>query len=167
MKYKIFGISNIDRRRNCWYRSSQKPLLYRRIDFFLLSFQFILLATTVVLVNGYRSEDAYITIPTGPTFNDRSALADKKNLQSIQYHDFIHNLYRFDKDNLQKVDKLFDIQNSASIQNSPSVEPYHHQRYKRAIYFRPLFVYRQQTVQKRRTWSDNRRLWWFDWYEYR
>lgn len=96
-------------------------------------------------VNGYRSDDAYLNIPGEPTFNDRSALADKRNLQSRQYHDFIHNLYRFDKDNLQKVDDLFEVHNL-----QPEVVP-HYQRYKRAIYFRPLLVYRQQTLEKHRT----------------
>lgn len=107
-------------------------------------FQIILITATVALVNGHRSDDSYINISGEPTFTDRSALADKKNLQSRQYHDFIHNLYRFDKDNLRKVDNLFEIQ------NSPTAAPYY-QRHKRAIYFRPLFVYRQQTLQKHRT----------------
>lgn len=100
-----------------------------------------------MLVNGYRSEDAYLNIPGEPTFTDRSALTDKRNLQSRQYHDFIHNLYRFDKENLQKVDNLFEIQ------NTPTAAPYYqrHNLQKRAIYFRPLFIYRQQTLDKHRT----------------
>ncbi|KAG4076903.1 hypothetical protein HA402_015890 [Bradysia odoriphaga] len=107
-------------------------------------FKVLLVTITIALVNGYRSEDAYLNIPAEPTFNDRSALTDKRNLQSRQYHDFIHNLYRFDKENLQKVDNLFELQ------NRPTATPYY-QRPKRAIYFRPLFVYRQQTLEERRT----------------
>lgn len=94
-----------------------------------------------MLVNGYRSEDAYLNIPGEPTFVDRSALTDKRNLQSRQYHDFIHNLYRFDKENLQKVDNLFEIH------NTPTAVPYY-QRHKRALYFRPLYLYRQQQLER-------------------
>lgn len=107
-------------------------------------FQIFFVATTIMLVNGYRSEDAYLNIPGVQTFTDRSALSDKRNLQSRQYHDFIHNLYRFDKENLQKVDNLFEIQ------NAPTAAPYY-PRHKRSIYFRPLFVYRQQILEKHTT----------------
>lgn len=41
-------------------------------------------------------------------FTDQSALADTKNLQSEQYNAFIHELYRFDADNLQKFDSLYE-----------------------------------------------------------
>jgi len=107
-------------------------------------FKIFLMTATITLVHSYRSEDAYLNIPGEQTFNDRSALTDKRNLQSRQYHDFIHNLYRFDKDNLQKVDNLFESQ------SIPTAVPYY-QRHKRYIYFRPLFAYRQQIVDKQRT----------------
>lgn len=41
-------------------------------------------------------------------FTDQSALADTKNLQSERYNAFIHELYRFDADNLQKFDSLYE-----------------------------------------------------------
>lgn len=46
-------------------------------------------------------------VPLPQTFNDESALKVKSNLKSPQYQDFIHQLYRHDKDNLKRVDNLF------------------------------------------------------------
>lgn len=40
-------------------------------------------------------------------FNDRSAPFQKDVLQSEKYNAFIHQLYRFDSDNLQKFDDLY------------------------------------------------------------
>lgn len=54
-----------------------------------------------------KADDAYLNIPDEKmVFNDRSALADPANLQSKVYSEFIHKLYRFDSDNLQKFDHL-------------------------------------------------------------
>lgn len=53
------------------------------------------------------SSPALLNVPEPTTFNDKSALSVKSNLQSQQYQDFIHTLYRFDKDNLKRVDNLF------------------------------------------------------------
>lgn len=50
---------------------------------------------------------ALLNVPDPAAFNDQSALSVKSNLQSQQYQDFIHTLYRFDKDNLKRVDNLF------------------------------------------------------------
>lgn len=54
------------------------------------------------------SSPEIINIPEFPnSFEDRSALENKSNLQSQRYQDFIHTLYRYDKDNLKRVDNLF------------------------------------------------------------
>lgn len=47
------------------------------------------------------------TVPEPTVFNDQSALNVQSNLQSQAYQDFIHQLYRFDKDSLKRVDNLF------------------------------------------------------------
>lgn len=47
------------------------------------------------------------TVPEQTAFNDSKAPYEKNNLASQQYQDFIHQLYRFDKDNLKRVDNLF------------------------------------------------------------
>lgn len=90
----------------------------------------------------------YVSIPE-QYFNDPSALNVKSNLQSKQYHDFIHTLYRYDKANLQKVDQLFENAATSSgktptlkLASSPP------QRKKREIIFRPLFLYREQNYKK-------------------
>ncbi|KAJ6642357.1 hypothetical protein Bhyg_07305 [Pseudolycoriella hygida] len=71
-------------------------------------FKILFLAAAVVLVFGDdTTNDTFINIPADPVFNDHSALSDKSNLQSAQYQDFIRNLYRFDKENLEKYDNLF------------------------------------------------------------
>jgi len=103
-------------------------------------FKILLLTTAVTFIYGYRSEDAYLNVPDQEIFTDRSALTDKKNLQSRQYQDFLHNLYRFDKENLQKVDHLFESQTSAG----------NTQRHKRAIYLQPLLKYQKQILEKPR-----------------
>lgn len=51
---------------------------------------------------------AILNVPDPTSFDDRSALNVKSNLKSQQYQDFIHQLYRFDKDNLKRVDSLFE-----------------------------------------------------------
>lgn len=56
-------------------------------------------------------------------YNDRSALKDKSNLKSKQYQDFIHTLYRNDKDNLEKVDNLFV--NTDPYQYQPAARDLH------------------------------------------
>lgn len=48
-----------------------------------------------------------LNVPDPQSFNDPSALEVKSNLQSQQYQNFIHTLYRHDKDNLKRVDNLF------------------------------------------------------------
>lgn len=60
-----------------------------------------------------------IKIPEFPnSFEDRSALENKSNLQSQRYQDFIHMLYRYDKDNLKRVDNLFvKVDGSSSSAN--------------------------------------------------
>lgn len=60
-----------------------------------------------------------IKIPEFPnSFEDRSALENKSNLQSQRYQDFIHTLYRYDKDNLKRVDNLFvKVDDSSSSAN--------------------------------------------------
>lgn len=61
----------------------------------------------MVICEDEKSE-TFLNIPTDQqVFDDRSALADSSNLQSSQYQDFIRNLYRFDKENLDKYDTLF------------------------------------------------------------
>ncbi|XP_031633248.1 uncharacterized protein LOC116347017 isoform X2 [Contarinia nasturtii] len=46
-------------------------------------------------------------LPEQTAFNDKTAPYAQSNLASRLYQDFIHQLYRFDKDNLKRVDNLF------------------------------------------------------------
>lgn len=48
-------------------------------------------------------------------FDDRSALANEANLHSEQYSAFIHQLYHFDTDNLQKFDSLYGQHQQAAL----------------------------------------------------
>ncbi|KAG4077100.1 hypothetical protein HA402_016087 [Bradysia odoriphaga] len=79
-------------------------------------FKILLLSAAVAVVFCDENNETYLNIPASEqVFDDRSALADKGNLQSTQYQDFIRNLYRFDKENLDKYDNLF--------QNAPATDP--------------------------------------------
>lgn len=129
------------------------------------------------------SNVGFLNVPTPQSFNDRSALTDKANLQSQQYQDFIHTLYRFDKDNLKRVDNLFAHPERASQQTSQSQQPNKQPtyadyiqtqpnyfgfpnsgRYKRGanggVIFRPLFVTRifQERARQREEDRLRRRL---------
>lgn len=119
------------------------------------------------------SKDVYSqTVPEPTVFNDQSALSVKSNLQSQAYQDYIHQLYRFDKDSLKRVDNLFEnpAESGKSAKNGyanqqqeqsqtelqerlqqPSYSTYisslsqSNNRYKRDAHgaiFRPRFVYR-------------------------
>ncbi len=81
------------------------------------SFQILLVAAAVsVVFCDDEKNDTFLNIPTAEqVFDDRSAPSDTNNLQSTQYQDFIRNLYRFDKENLQKYDTLF--------QKTPTTDP--------------------------------------------
>lgn len=69
----------------------------------------VLTATIATAASSPKSDDSYLNIPDQfIVFNDESALTKKENLQSKQYNDFIHTLYKFDADNLQKFDALHD-----------------------------------------------------------
>lgn len=79
-------------------------------------FQILLVAAAVAVVFCADDNDTFLNIPASEqVFDDRSALADTSNLQSSQYQDFIRNLYRFDKENLEKYDNLF--------QSAPTTDP--------------------------------------------
>lgn len=79
----------------------------RNTTFFFFFFQILLVAAAMLVVNCEDTNDTFLNIPGEQIFTDRSAPADTSNLQSTQYQDFIRNLYRFDKENLQKYDNLF------------------------------------------------------------
>lgn len=118
----------------------------------------------VILSKDVNSQQGdFLNVPTPSVFNDQSALNVKSNLQSQQYQDFIHQLYRFDKDNLKRVDNLFanpeqvDQSNINQQQQQPKqptyaswiqTQPEYNSgtgRYKRDAHgaiFRPRFVYR-------------------------
>lgn len=76
--------------------------------------QILLLTVGIAFVYSDDAETGYINLPGEQVFTDRSALADQNNLKSSQYQDFIRNLYRFDKENLQKYDSLFNAQAAAA-----------------------------------------------------
>lgn len=114
---------------------------------------------------------SYLNIDTDQPFVVKSALDEQENLKSKQYQDFIHTLYRFDKDNLKKVDGLFSTAGQPGGQAAgPKWTDYEtsftapeyvapeipeilsnrqrrvpeYLRQRRDLVFRPLFVYRQQ-----------------------
>lgn len=78
-------------------------------------FQILLVAAAITVVYCDDANESFINLPGEQVYTDRSAPADTSNLQSSQYQDFIRNLYRFDKENLQKYDDLF--------QNAPATAP--------------------------------------------
>lgn len=125
------------------------------------------------MIDVATAQDAGIlNVPEPQSFNDPSALKVKQNLQSQKYQDFIHQLYRFDKDSLKRVDNLFAnadrLQDRSSgtsaaeaqqpsyadyLRTQPQQQPINYigisqdssKRLKRSAQgaiFRPLFVYR-------------------------
>lgn len=118
-----------------------------------------------------RRKRAVTNIPDSNMFNDQSALDVKANLESKPYQDFIHTLYRLDKDNLNRVDNLFARPNQAYQSNvqptyatylqstAGSASTYNNNnfqlnRQKRDIIFRPLFVYREFAERARQREED-------------
>lgn len=111
-----------------------------------------------------EQEHAYLDLDiSDQPFEVKSALQEEENLKSKTYQDFIHTLYRFDKDNLKKVDGLFSNAQSTPSYSSdpkwtdfeqpnsftapdlvaPEIPEISSNRQRREIMFRPLFVYRQ------------------------
>lgn len=88
----------------------------------------------------------------------------KENLKSQEYQDFIHQLYSHDKDNLKKVDNLFahpELADSTNIDpvliaSNTNFRPNSY-RQAREIVFRPLFVYKQQGIHRRRVKKNNKK----------
>ncbi|XP_055316165.1 uncharacterized protein LOC129575946 isoform X2 [Sitodiplosis mosellana] len=70
-----------------------------------LSICFVLIA--IIVMDATAQQAGLLNVPEPQSFNDQSALTNKQNLQSQKYQDFIHQLYRFDKDSLKRVDSLF------------------------------------------------------------
>lgn len=140
---------------------------------FFFFLQYLIFASTIYSITYAYDTDytrTYVSIPE-QYFNDpSSALNVKSNLQSKQYHDFIHTLYRYDKVKLQKVDQLFENAGTTTSSSSSSsttnggksttlssnllTPPLtigaagQHQRNKREIVFRPLFLYREQSAKR-------------------
>lgn len=108
---------------------------------------------------------------TEVSFQDQSALKQEDNLKSKDYQDFIHQLYRFDKDNLKKVDGLFSAAGNGEAApaeasgprwndfnsprsfvapdvGAPEIYEIFSNRQKRALFFRPLFVYREREAEE-------------------
>lgn len=117
---------------------------------------------------------ALLNVPEPTTFNDQSALTVKSNLESKPYQDFIRELYRLDKGNLARADRLFAHPEEAQ---QPSYSDYiasqqsNHfgisldstKRFIRSAQgaiFRPLFVYRifQERTIRRKEERARRRL---------
>lgn len=101
-------------------------------------------------------------------YQDQSALTQEQNLKSKEYQDFIHQLYRLDKDNLRRADDLFvaagasdddptasrfDAAYDSSEQGvapeiaSPEYYGIYTPRQKRGLFFRPLSVYRERQAE--------------------
>lgn len=114
-----------------------------------------------------ESDGSYIDVEQDRVqFNDQSALNQADNLKSKTYQDFIHTLYRFDKGNLAKVDGLFtaaggqqapvpsanpkwdDFETPQLLISpdfvAPEIPEISSNRQRRALFFRPLFVYRDR-----------------------
>lgn len=64
----------------------------------------LLIVSSIAAQSPNKSDDAYLNIPEDIEFNDQTAPQSKDTVESQQYSDFIHKLYRFDADNLQKFD---------------------------------------------------------------
>lgn len=65
-------------------------------------------STTSQVTN--KADDSYLNIPDEYIdFTDKSAPVEGQ--QSQLYNDFIHKLYRYDADNLQKFDNQYQHQN--------------------------------------------------------
>lgn len=83
----------------------------------------MLIAAISSQINAQQNSNL-LNVEQPQSFNDQSALNVKSNLQSRQYQDFIHTLYRYDKDNLKRVDNLFA--------NPDQVGPNHSNNYDQA-----------------------------------
>lgn len=69
----------------------------------------------VAVASAQRNDDFYLNIPDEYiVFNDESALTKRENLESQQYNDFIHTLYKFDADNLRKFENLHQSGSASS-----------------------------------------------------
>lgn len=89
-------------------------------------------------------------VPAVLSYN--SPLRQPDSLRSRPYFDFLSTLYRRDADKSQLFRPYVRSRRSAVS----SALPVHHERSKRAIVFRPLFVYRQQEV-RRQQYQNQRR----------
>lgn len=85
---------------------------------------FVMDTTLAAVAKAKPPASEIINIPEFPnSFEDRSALENKSNLQSQRYQDFIHTLYRYDKDNLKRVDNLFvNVGDASASANSGAVD---------------------------------------------
>lgn len=99
----------------------------------------------------------YLDIETPSFFSFNSPLKSQpESLRERPYFDFLSTLYR--KDNSKA--NLFT--NPPSLQflakrEAPTAAPQQHFRQRRAVVFRPLFVYRQQEVRKQQAQERRRR----------
>ncbi|XP_073813171.1 limostatin isoform X2 [Musca autumnalis] len=123
---------------------------------FAVNGKFLLFVAAVMLCLALSwAQNTDDSIPSVLSYN--SPLRQPQNLQSRPYIDFLSTLYRNDKDksNLYRnyrSKREVDIDGS-ELNKSGSEEP----RSRRAIVFRPLFVYRQQQVRRQQLAAQRKR----------
>ncbi|XP_065369845.1 uncharacterized protein Lst [Calliphora vicina] len=94
-------------------------------------------------------------VPTVLSYN--SPLRQPDSLRSRPYFDFLSTLYRRDADKTQLFRPYVRTRREAVAAPLPLDLSSHNERSKRAIVFRPLFVYRQQEIRKQQTQNQRRR----------
>lgn len=103
----------------------------------------------------------YLDIETPSFFNFNSPLKSQPDsLKKRPYFDFLSTLYRKDdsKANLFTNPPSLQFLTKREILPTPPQQQQYHQRlHKRAIVFRPLFVYRQEQVRKQQEQERRRR----------
>lgn len=148
----------------------------------LLSFQFCIVALCILAplaslnlgVQAQEGVNNYLDVETPNFFQYNSPLRRPESLRSPQYLDFLSTLYRNDA---AKADILRPyVRSRRSVADAPLTAPLDmslsplaavaasgsaplDERPRRAIVFRPLFVYKQQQIRRENLSKHRRRVW--------
>ncbi|KAM7344021.1 limostatin [Cochliomyia hominivorax] len=93
-------------------------------------------------------------VPAVLSYN--SPLRQPDSLRSRPYFDFLSTLYRRDADKSQLFRPYLRTRRSIVDNALPLADSQHTERSKRAIVFRPLFVYRQQELRRQKLQNQRR-----------
>lgn len=121
-----------------------------------LVFAVFMLAVSTCQAQNEQPLNNYLDIETPSFFNFNSPLRQPDSLKKQPYFDFLSTLYRKDDSKANLFTNPPYLQNLKKREVTPAPIPVHH-LHKRAVHFRPLFVYRQQQVKKQQYQQKKRR----------